>query len=83
MMGPKGVRRHVGFTARLGSWAAAVLHLDGLLSFLTKAARLGWDLPTSQDHILLRTKPRGVSLERYESSLVLPAVTASPAFPGH
>jgi hypothetical protein len=45
--------------------AAAVLHLDGLLSFLTKAARLGWELPTSQVHLLLGTKPRGASLERY------------------
>lgn len=45
--------------------AAAVLHLDGLLSFLTKAARLGWELPTSQVHLLLGTKPRGPSLERY------------------
>lgn len=45
--------------------AAAVLHLDGLLSFLTKAARLGWELPTSQVQLLLGTKPRGASLERY------------------
>ena len=58
-------RRHDGFTARLGLWAAAVLHLDGLLSFLAKAARLGWELPTSQVHLLLGTKPRGASLERY------------------
>ena len=45
--------------------AAVVLHLDGLLSFLTKAARLGWELPTSQVQLLLGTKPRGASLERY------------------
>lgn len=45
--------------------AAAVSHLDGLLSFLTKAARLGWELPTSQVQLLLGTKPRGASLERY------------------
>ena len=45
--------------------AAAVLHLDGLLSFLTKAARLGWELPTSQVQLLLGGKPRGASLDRY------------------
>lgn len=45
--------------------AAAVLHLDGLLSFLTKAARLGWELPTSQVQLLVGCKPRGASLERY------------------
>ncbi len=45
--------------------AAAVLHIDGLLSFLTKAARLGWELPTSQVHLLVGTKPRRASLERY------------------
>ena len=46
--------------------AAADLHLDGLLSFLTKAARLGGgELPTSQVHFRVGTKPRGASLERY------------------
>jgi hypothetical protein len=45
--------------------AAAVTHLDGLLSFLTKAARFGWELPTSQVQLLLGAKPRGVSMERY------------------
>jgi hypothetical protein len=45
--------------------AAAVLHLDGLLSFLTKAARLGWELPTSQVQLLLGARPRGSSMERY------------------
>ena len=45
--------------------AAAVTHLDGLLSFLTKAARLGWELPTSQVQLLLGAKPRGASMERY------------------
>ena len=63
--GADRVRRHDGFTARLGLWAAAVLHLDGLLSFLTKAARLGWELPTSQAQVLLGEKPRGALLERF------------------
>ncbi len=45
--------------------AAAVLHLDGLLSFLTKAARLGWELPTSQVQLPVGARPRGSSLERY------------------
>jgi hypothetical protein len=45
--------------------AAAVSHLDGLLSFLTKAARLGWELPTSQVQLLLGAKPRGAAMERY------------------
>lgn len=45
--------------------AAAVSHLDGLLSFLTKAARLGWELPTSQVQLLLGAKPRGASMDRY------------------
>lgn len=33
--------------------AAAVSYLDGLLSFLTKAARNSWELPTSQDQLLV------------------------------
>jgi hypothetical protein len=36
-----------------------------ILSFLTKAARLGWELPTSQVQLLLGAKPRGASLDRY------------------
>lgn len=45
--------------------AAEVEHLDRLLSFLTKAARLSWCLPTSKVQLLVGTKPRGASLERY------------------
>lgn len=41
--------------------AAAVSHLDGLLTFLTKAARNSWELPTSQVQLLVRTKPRGAT----------------------
>lgn len=44
---------------------AEVEHLDRLLSFLTKAARLSWCLPTSRVELLLGTTPRGASLERY------------------
>ena len=44
---------------------AEVEHLDRLLSFLTKAARLSWCLPTSKVELLLGTTPRGASLERY------------------
>jgi hypothetical protein len=45
--------------------AAAVTHLDGLLSFLTKAARLSWELPTSQVQLLVGAKPRGTTFSRY------------------
>ncbi|MFM7676095.1 MAG: hypothetical protein ACKO5F_11050 [Synechococcus sp.] len=45
--------------------AAAVLHLDGLLSFLTKAARNSWELPTSQVQLLVGAKPRGTTFSRY------------------
>ena len=45
--------------------AAAVSHLDGLLSFLTKAARLSWELPTSQVQLLVGAKPRGATFSRY------------------
>jgi hypothetical protein len=45
--------------------AAAVSHLDGLLSFLTKAARNSWELPTSQVQLLVGAKPRGTSFSRY------------------
>ena len=45
--------------------AAEVEHLDRLLSFLTKAARLSWCLPTSRVELLVGAKPRGASLERY------------------
>ena len=45
--------------------AAAVSHLDGLLSFLTKAARNSWELPTSQVQLLVGAKPRGASFSRY------------------
>jgi hypothetical protein len=44
--------------------AAAVSHLDGLLSFLTKAARNSWELPTSQVQLLVGAKPRGASFSR-------------------
>ena len=44
---------------------AEVEHLDRLLSFLTKAARLSWCLPTSRVELLVGAKPRGASLERY------------------
>lgn len=45
--------------------AAEVEHLDRLLSFLTKAARLSWQLPTSRVELLVGARPRGASLERY------------------
>jgi hypothetical protein len=45
--------------------AAAVSHLDGLLSFLTKAARNSWELPTSQVQLLVGAKPRGTTFARY------------------
>jgi hypothetical protein len=45
--------------------AAAVSHLDGLLSFLTKAARNSWELPTSQVQLLVGARPRGSSFSRY------------------
>ncbi len=45
--------------------AAAVSHLDGLLSFLTKSARNSWELPTSQVQLLVGAKPRGTSFARY------------------
>ncbi len=45
--------------------AAAVQHLDGLLSFLTKAARNSWELPTSQVQLLVGAKPRGATFSRY------------------
>lgn len=45
--------------------AAAVAHLDGLLSFLTKAARNSWELPTSQVQLLVGAKPRGATFSRY------------------
>jgi hypothetical protein len=45
--------------------AAAVSHLDGLLSFLMKAARNSWELPTSQVQLLVGAKPRGSSFSRY------------------
>ena len=39
--------------------AAAVSHLDGLLSFLMKEARNSWELPTSQVQLLVVAKPQG------------------------
>ncbi len=45
--------------------AAEVEHLDRLLSFLTKAARLSWQLPTSRVELPVGARPRGASLERY------------------
>jgi hypothetical protein len=45
--------------------AAAVSRLDGLLSFLTKAARNSWELPSSQVVLLVGGKPRGTSFSRY------------------
>ena len=45
--------------------AAAVSHLDGLLSFLMKAARNSWELPTSQVQLLVGAKPRGTAFARY------------------
>jgi hypothetical protein len=45
--------------------AAAVQHLDGLLSFLTKAARNSWELPTSQVELLVGARPRGATFSRY------------------
>ena len=45
--------------------ALAVSHLDGLLSFLMKAARNSWELPTSQVQLLVGAKPRGTTFSRY------------------
>lgn len=45
--------------------AAEVEHLDRVLFFLTKEARLGWKLPTSKVEQLLGSKPRGANVERY------------------
>lgn len=45
--------------------AAEVEHLARLLSFLAKAARLGWCLPTSRVELLLGVRPRGAKVERY------------------
>ena len=44
--------------------AAAASHLDGLLTFLTKAALNSWDLPTSQVQLLVGAKPRGATFSR-------------------
>jgi hypothetical protein len=44
---------------------AEVEHLDALLSFLTKAARFGWCLPTSRVELLIGGRPRGSAWERY------------------
>ena len=41
------------------------LRMDGLLSFLTKAARNSWELPTSQVQLLVGAKPRGSTFSRY------------------
>ena len=45
--------------------AAALSHLDGLLSFLTKSARNSWELPASQVQLLVGVKPRGTTFARY------------------
>jgi hypothetical protein len=45
--------------------AAAASHLDGLLSFLSKAARNNCELPTSQVQLLVGAKPRGTTIARY------------------
>lgn len=45
--------------------SAEVEHLDRLLSFLSKAARLNWCLPTSKVEMLVGARPRGLSLDRY------------------
>ena len=48
--------------------AAAVFHLDGLLSFLAKVALNSWELPTSQVQLLLGASPRGATFSRYRFS---------------
>ena len=58
-------RREVDSEAPEELVAAAVTHLDGLLSFLTKAARLSWELPTSQVQLLVGAKPLGTTFSRY------------------
>jgi hypothetical protein len=45
--------------------AASVFYLAGLLSFLMKAARNSWELPTSQVQLLVGAKPRGTTFARY------------------
>ena len=44
---------------------ATVYHLDGLLSFLMKAARNNWEPPTSQVQLLVRAKPRATTFSRH------------------
>ena len=44
---------------------AEVEHLDRLLSFLTKAVRNSWCLPTSKVELLLGSTPRGGMFCRY------------------
>lgn len=45
--------------------AAAASQLDGQHSFLTKAARNSWELPTSQVQLLVGAKPSGTTFSRY------------------
>lgn len=56
--------------------AAAASHLQGLLSFLMKAARNSWELPTSQVQLLVSAKPRGITFARYGSPSGLLGSTA-------
>ena len=44
---------------------AAVSHLDGLLTFLSKAAQNSSELPNSQAQLLVGAKPRGTTFSRY------------------
>lgn len=45
--------------------AAGISHLDSSLSFLRKAARNSWELPTSQIQLLVVAKPLGAAFSRY------------------
>jgi len=48
-----------------GLVAEDVSRLEGLLSFLTKAGRNNWEIPTSQVQLLVGAKPRGTTFSRY------------------
>jgi hypothetical protein len=45
--------------------AATISHLDGLLSYMMKAARNSWELPASRVQLLVVAAPRGATFSRY------------------
>lgn len=54
---------------RKGKAVPYISHLDGLLSFLTKAARTSWELPTAQVQLLVGAKPLVSTFSRYGCSV--------------